>query len=87
MHISISLTPELLRYIKTKVATGRYASVSEVVREALRVLERIDQRQSESRIQIRQAWNEGLASEDLGPLDFAELKAAARSRLAASSKK
>ena len=36
MNISVSLTPELVSLIKAKVATGRYSSTSEVVREALR---------------------------------------------------
>ncbi|MBN1426345.1 type II toxin-antitoxin system ParD family antitoxin [Candidatus Fermentibacteria bacterium] len=37
--MNISLTPTLERFIQEKVASGRYASASEVVREALRVLE------------------------------------------------
>jgi antitoxin ParD1/3/4 len=35
----VSLTPELERLVQKKVATGRYGSASEVVREALRLLE------------------------------------------------
>jgi antitoxin ParD1/3/4 len=42
MNISISLTPELMDLIKAKVDSGRYTSTSEVVREALRLLERSD---------------------------------------------
>ncbi len=34
MHVS--LTPELEKFIKTKIETGRYNLSSEVVREALR---------------------------------------------------
>lgn len=37
--MNVSLTPELEKYINDKVASGRYASASEVVREALRELE------------------------------------------------
>lgn len=37
--MNVSLTPELEQYINDKVATGRYASASEVVREALRAQE------------------------------------------------
>ena len=47
MNISISLTPELLSLIKAKVASGRYTSISEVVREALRLLERLDRLEEE----------------------------------------
>ncbi|MEE9394778.1 MAG: type II toxin-antitoxin system ParD family antitoxin [Planctomycetota bacterium] len=37
--LSISLPPELARYVRDKVGTGNYASVSEVIREALRLLQ------------------------------------------------
>jgi antitoxin ParD1/3/4 len=78
MNISISLTPELVGMIKAKVEGGRYSSTSEVVREALRLLERMDRREMEQIDHLRKAWNEGIASGDGGALDFAELKATAR---------
>lgn len=37
--MNISLTPKLEQFIKTKVESGLYKSSSEVVREALRLLE------------------------------------------------
>lgn len=37
--MNVSLTPELEKFVADKVASGRYASASEVVREALRLLE------------------------------------------------
>lgn len=86
MNISISLTPELVGMIKAKVEGGRYSSTSEVVREALRLLERIDRREMEQTERFREAWNEGIESGDAGPLDFAELKKAARLELAAARK-
>jgi antitoxin ParD1/3/4 len=36
---NISLTPELNAFVATRIASGRYQSASEVVREALRLLE------------------------------------------------
>jgi len=79
MNITISLTPELLNLVKAKVASGRYTSTSEVVREALRLLERADRLETEHIELMRRAWQEGIASADAGPLDFAEIrKAAAR---------
>lgn len=36
--MNISLTPTLEKYIQEKVASGLYNSVSEVIREALRLL-------------------------------------------------
>jgi antitoxin ParD1/3/4 len=41
--MNVSLTPELEQYIRTKVESGRYLSASEVVREALRLLEQKDE--------------------------------------------
>ncbi len=40
--MNVSLTPELEAYVARKVETGRYNSASEVVREALRLLEERD---------------------------------------------
>jgi antitoxin ParD1/3/4 len=37
--MNVSLTPELESFVSTKVKSGRYNSASEVVREALRLLE------------------------------------------------
>lgn len=37
--MNVSLTPELEKFVATKVESGRYTSASEVVREALRLLE------------------------------------------------
>jgi antitoxin ParD1/3/4 len=49
--MNVSLTPELEKFVSAKVEGGRYNSASEVVREALRLLEEHDQnraaRQSE----------------------------------------
>jgi len=40
--MNVSLTPELDRFVAEKVESGRYTSASEVVREALRLLEEAD---------------------------------------------
>ena len=41
--MNVSLTTELEKFVSTKVESGRYNSASEVVREALRLLEEHDQ--------------------------------------------
>jgi len=41
--MNVSLTPELELFVASKVASGRYNSASEVMREALRLLEERDQ--------------------------------------------
>jgi len=83
MNISISLTPELVDLVKGKVESGRYTSTSEVVREALRLLERSDQLEAQRVEGLRRAWQAGVDSGDAGTLDFAELRASARRELAA----
>jgi antitoxin ParD1/3/4 len=40
--LTVSLTPELEEFVSARVGSGRYASASEVVREALRLLEERD---------------------------------------------
>ncbi|HEV2557309.1 MAG TPA: type II toxin-antitoxin system ParD family antitoxin [Microvirga sp.] len=50
--LSVSLTPELSRFIAHTVATGRYRSSSEVVREALRLLERKVERDPQGKTTI-----------------------------------
>lgn len=40
--MNVSLTPELEKFVSDKVSAGRYNSASEVVREALRLLEEND---------------------------------------------
>jgi antitoxin ParD1/3/4 len=41
--MNVNLTPELERLVQTKVQSGRYNSASEVVREALRLMEQKDE--------------------------------------------
>ncbi|HEY1901797.1 MAG TPA: type II toxin-antitoxin system ParD family antitoxin [Terracidiphilus sp.] len=40
--MNVSLTPELDKFVAGKVESGRYTSASEVIREALRLLEEHD---------------------------------------------
>jgi antitoxin ParD1/3/4 len=44
--MNVSLTPELDKFVAGKVGSGRYTSASEVVREALRLLEEHDRARS-----------------------------------------
>lgn len=86
MNVLVSLTPDLVELIEGKVATGRYASASEVVREALRLLEDADDLRAHELRRVRDAWEEGAASGDAGPLDFEALRAEARDRLSGAAK-
>jgi antitoxin ParD1/3/4 len=50
--MNVSLTRELEKMVSRRVASGRYASASEVIREALRLLDERD-RLSELRRDVR----------------------------------
>ena len=78
MNMNVSLPEELAIFVKAKVESGRYTSSSEVVREALRLLERHDQLNAEKLRLLKAAWQEGIDSGDAGEIDFAQLKSDAR---------
>lgn len=83
--MNISLTPQLEAFIKQKVETGMYTSVSEVVREALRLLEERDAVQAVKLDALREDIRRGLTSLENGqgaPLNMDAIKAKGRERLA-----
>ncbi len=59
---NVNLTPELDTFITTKVEAGLYANASEVMRAALRLLERDERENEEKLIALRAAIDKGLAS-------------------------
>ena len=84
MSMNVSLTPELEELVRSKVAAGQYASASEVVREALRLLAERDEQLRARLAQLRSEVMAGVAQLDdghSGPLDIEKLKALARQRL------
>jgi antitoxin ParD1/3/4 len=56
--MNVHLTPELEQMVQRKVKTGRYNSASEVVREALRLMEERDQVKAEIRQKIAAGMEE-----------------------------
>ena len=64
--MNVSLTPELERLIHERVSSGRYHSASEVVREALRLLEERDELRRLRLAELRAKVAAGLASLDRG---------------------
>ncbi len=76
--MNVSLTPELAQFVALKVATGRYGSASEVVREALRLLEENDRARTAQIEAFNQEIGQRLAALERGEhID----PAAARKRL------
>jgi antitoxin ParD1/3/4 len=59
---NVNLTDELDRFVLTKVESGRYENASEVVRAALRILEREEQQYEAKLNALRSAIDEGDAS-------------------------
>ena len=59
---NVNLTEELDRFVLAKVESGRYENASEVVRAALRSLEREEQRHEAKLAALRTAIDEGDAS-------------------------
>lgn len=59
---NVSLTPELDRYVASRVRKGKYENASEVVRAALRSLEREEQEFEAKLAALRAAIDEGDAS-------------------------
>ncbi|MBV8358178.1 MAG: type II toxin-antitoxin system ParD family antitoxin [Deltaproteobacteria bacterium] len=59
---NVNLTDELDRFVVAKVESGRYENASEVVRAALRTLEREEQRHEAKLAALRAAIDVGDAS-------------------------
>jgi antitoxin ParD1/3/4 len=79
--MNVSLTDELTEFVKVKVQSGRYTSSSEVIREALRLLEKQDEAEQQKVRWLREAWANGVASGDAAALDIAAIKREGRERL------
>jgi antitoxin ParD1/3/4 len=62
MTMNVNLSPQLEAMVKAKVASGRYTSASEVVREALRLMEHQDQLRDLQLQELRRAIQDGLDS-------------------------
>lgn len=76
MGTNVHLTPELERFAQACVANGRFNSVSEVVRSALRLLQDIEARRAAFVKSLDEARAEGLAS-GLATIDEVEADARA----------
>jgi antitoxin ParD1/3/4 len=71
--MNVSLTPELERFIAEQVESGRYRSASEVVRDAVRLLQvQVEEREAKLEA-LRKAVEVGLAELDRGEGTRAEV--------------
>jgi len=82
--VNVSLTPELEGFVQQKVESGRYNSASEVIREALRLLEDHDALRQIKLDALRKEIAIGLEQAERGevsPLDIESIKAKGRELL------
>ena len=64
--MNVNLTAELELLVLKKVQSGRYNSASEVVREALRLMEQMDEVRSIQLQELRNGLDKGLAQAERG---------------------
>lgn len=70
--MNVSLTPELEKFVANKVESGRYTSASEVVREALRLLDEHEQSRAAQLDEFNRELRRRIASADRGEYVTAE---------------
>ncbi len=80
MGMNVNLTPQLEELVRSKVNSGMYSSASEVVREALRLMDEQDRLRQAKLEELRRELRKGLDSGTSEPWDAAAVKAKARSR-------
>lgn len=83
MPMNVNLTPQLESLVKQKVASGLYNSASEVVREALRLMEAQDRLRAVKLEQLRQDIRDGINSGNPTPWDPEEVNREGHARLMA----
>ena len=66
--VNISLTPELGAFLQRRVKSGRYQTTSEVVREALRLLERHERDRQEALQELKAKLERGAKQAARGEL-------------------
>lgn len=84
--LNVALTGEQVAALHTAVASGEYATTSEIIREAVREWQMKRQLRQEDIQRLRLLWDEGIASGSAGVLDMKSLRRDARQRLAGAQK-
>ena len=80
MGMNVNLTPQLEDMVRAKVSAGLYGSASEVVREALRLMEEQDRVRELRLEELRHHIRKGLESGSGEPWSAAAIKQKARAR-------
>jgi antitoxin ParD1/3/4 len=82
MPSSYTLGEHYEKFVRELVASGRYNSASEVLRDGLRLLEDAEILRNVRTEELKKLIQEGLDSGDAGPLDMEEIIAEAKRRKA-----
>lgn len=82
MGMNVNLTPQLEEMVRSRVASGMYTSASEVVREALRLMDEQDRLRAAKLEQLREVIRQGLDSGTSRPWSAEEAKQEGRARRA-----
>lgn len=85
MGMNVNLTPQLEELVRSKVASGLYTSASEVVREALRLMDEQDRLRAAKLEQLRDDVRQGLRSGPSEEWNVAQVKREGRARRAAKA--
>lgn len=81
MTLNVNLTPKLEDMVRQKVSGGLYNNASEVIRDALRLMEERDRLQAAKIEALRQDIQAGLTSGHAEALDIEDIKRRGRERL------
>lgn len=71
---NVNLTEELDRFVASRIESGQYANASEVMRSALRLLEREEREYEAKMAALKEAIAEGDASGDAEPGVFERIR-------------
>jgi len=86
MGMNVNLTPQLEDMVRRKVASGMYGSASEVVREALRLMEAHDQERAARLERLRADIDAGLNSGPAERWSASDVKRHGRAQRASSKR-
>ncbi len=86
MTMNVNLTPQLDEMVRQKVASGLYTSASEVVREALLLMDAQDRMRNAKLEQLRHDMRIGINSGEPTPWNPEEIKQEGRKRRAERSR-
>lgn len=86
MGMNINLTPQLEAMVRQKVDSGLYNSASEVVRDALRLMDEKDRLRAAKLDQLRQEIQEGLTSGPATDWDPEDIKRQGRANRATKTR-